>query len=241
MATGTNLAELLRRVRAEARHSPNAGSGINADSTIREMLARIQRVEWMDRPWRHLRVRREITTVAGQHLYAWPADLAFDRVVYAFVQWGTDWLPLNPGVTEADYNVLAEGERQDPPKRWDYREGNSLELWPTPATTMTIRLWGIKALGPLVADSDTAALDDDLLVLMAAAELLAQQKAPDAQAKLAAANRVRSSLLGNPNKSKVGSFLAGQRRGFHSSIGSRLEVVRGVGSVQWDGSGAWAE
>lgn len=241
MSTGTNLAELLRRVRAEARHSVNAGAGLNADSTIREMIARVQRVEWMSFHWRHLRVRREITTAEGQYLYDWPSDLAYDRVVYGFVLWGQTWQRLEPGIGEGDYNSRAEGEVQDPPRRWDYREGNQLELWPTPATAMTVRLWGIKALPPLVADADTAVLDDDLIVLLAAAELLAQQKAPDAQAKLTSANRVRAALLGNSNKNKVGSFLAGQRRGFSTSGGSRLEVVRGVGSVQWDGSGVWAE
>lgn len=241
MPTGTNLAELLRRLRAEARHARNAGAGLNADDTLREMLARIQRTEWLDRAWRHMRVRREITTAEGQYLYDWPADLAFDRVVYGFVLWGNSWCPLAPGIGEAEYNIREEGEGQDPPKRWDYREGNKLELWPAPLTAMTVRLWGIKTLGPLVADDDTADLDDDLLVLLGAAELLAQQKAPDAPAKLAAANRIRTALLGNASKARVGSFLAGQRRGFNAAGGSRLEVVRGVGSVQWDGTGVWAE
>lgn len=241
MPVGATLADLLRRTRIEARHSTNAGAGISSDGQIREMLARIQEVEWLDHPWRHLRVRRDITTADGANLYDWPLDLAFDRVIYAFVKWGESWRPLSPGITEVEYNNQAEGEKQDPPRRWDYREGNKLELWPTPTQALTVRLWGIKTLGPLVADGDIATLDDRLLILLAAAELLTQQKAPDAAAKLTAANRVRAALKGHGTKSKVGSFLSGQRRGFDYERGSRLEVVRGIGSVQWDGSGAWAE
>lgn len=241
MPVGTNLAALLVMLRAEARHSPNAAAGLNADATLRQTLARVQRSEWVEHGWRHLRVRRGVTTAAGSTTYAWPSDLAFDRVVYAFVQWGTEWIPLEHGISEADYNALAEGVEQDPPRRWDYREGNTLELWPTPASALTVRLWGYKALAPLVQDSDLADIDDDLLVLVAAAELLAQQKAPDAQAKQAAANRRRAALLGNASKNKIGSFLAGQRHTMTPGNRSRLDVVRGIGSVSWDGSGTWGE
>ena len=52
----------------------------------------------------------------------------------------------------------------------------------------TLRLRGVKTLSALVALDDTADLDDQLVVLFSAAELLARQKSGDAQLKLAQAN-----------------------------------------------------
>lgn len=239
MAYGVSLAALLVKVRAEARHSANAGAGLNADGSIRQMLARIQETEYLEREWRHLRVRRNITTVPDQRIYDWPSDLSWERATHCWVKWGNQWQLVLPGIDEGDYNSLDVGVQQDPPRRWDLTEDNKLELWPTPATEMSVRLCGIKALGPLVADTDTADLDDVLLYLLAAAELLAVQKAPDAQAKMAAANRRRASLVGLAKKDRELSFLAGQRRGFGSSPGSRLEVTRGRGTIAWDSGGVW--
>lgn len=239
MAYGTSLAELLVKTRAEARHSANAGAGLNSDATLRQMLSRIQETEYLERDWRHMRVRRDISTVADERIYDWPADLAFDRATHAWVQWGNEWRLLSPGIDESHYNHLAPGVKQDPPRQWDRTEDNKIELWPTPATAMTFRLCGIKSLSPLVADGDTADLDDVLLYLLAAAELLALQKAPDAGAKLTAANRRRNALIGSGDKKRSYSFLSGQMRGFGGRVGSRLHVVNGQGSITWDGSAVW--
>ena len=69
-----------------------------------------------------------------------------------------------------------------------------IEVWPIPSqagssTTGegTLRLEGIRKLSPLIALSDTADLDDQLIVLHAAGELLQRQKSADAQLKLAQA------------------------------------------------------
>lgn len=238
MAYGVSLAQLLVEMRAEARHSASAAAGINADASLRQMLARVQRTEWLSREWEHLKIRRDIVLVPGQRTYDWPADLSFDRATHAWVKWGNEWRFVAPGITESEYNHLDVGGEQDPVQRWGRTEDNHVEVWPTPATEATFRLCGIKALGPLVADGDVAALDSDLLVLLGAAELLVQQKAPDARVKAEAAQRVRNMLVGNADKPKVRSFLAGQRRGFGDSTGSRLEVTKGRGSMTWD-SGVW--
>ena len=244
MALGTNLAALLVMLRAEARLTQSVAAGLNADPTHRTMLARVQDDLWLARDWKHLQVSRDLSTQAGVRYYAWPADLAYDRAVTARVKWSQLWIDLAPGITEAHYNEIDPDLLvvQDPTRAWDLAEGNMLELWPIPATDgISIRLTGTKALPPLVADSDTAVLDDRLIVMFAAAELLALQKAPDAPAKLAAARTRLLALAGNDSKSKVVSMLSGQRRGFGGDVRSTLTVTQGRGSMTWDGGGRWAE
>lgn len=246
MALGANLAGLLGMLRAEARLTQNVGAGLNADITHRVLLARHQDDLWMLEGWKHLEVSRDITTDAGVRLYTWPVDLAFDRAVSVKAKWSSLWIDLSGGIDERHYNEVdpEQDSRQDPVRAWDLAEGNVLELWPLPASTGTmVRLTGTKALPPLVADSDVAIMDDRLIVLYAAAELLALQKAPDAPAKLAAANRRLLALRGNMNKNKVRSFLAGQGRGFGGvRPSSELRIIGGRGSIgAWDGPVEWAE
>ena len=100
-------------------------------------------------------------------------------------------------VTTTDV-AMADGvdaEQSDPPIRWDLLEDDetdaeAIEIWPVPATS-DAELWlvGKRALGDLLVDADTALLDDQLLYLTAAAELLARSKKADAQTKAVAAAR----------------------------------------------------
>ena len=69
-----------------------------------------------------------------------------------------------------------------------------IEVWPIPANNGSsatkdgiVRLEGVKNLNPLSAKTDTADLDDQLIVLFAASELLTRQKSGDAQMKMAQA------------------------------------------------------
>lgn len=244
MAVGTNLAALLVMLRAEARLTQSVAAGLNADLSHRVLLARHQDDLWLARDWKHLQITRDLATQSGERLYAWPSDLSFERAVTARVKWSSQWIDLAPEITERNYNEMDPdlNVMSDPPRSWDLAEGNVLELWPMPAASGTVvRLIGTKALPALVADADTAVLDDRLIVLFAAAELLALQKAPDAAAKLAAAQRRLLALAGLASKKKSFSYLGGQQRGFGGRMTSRLDVTRGRGVVSWDGGGNWAE
>ena len=64
----------------------------------------------------------------------------------------------------------------------------------------TLRLKGVKNLNPLTAKTHTADLDDQLIVLFAAGELLARQKAPDAQMKMGQAQSHYQKIKGRLSK-----------------------------------------
>jgi hypothetical protein len=55
----------------------------------------------------------------------------------------------------------------------------------------------------MVNDSDVAMLDDNLIVLFAAAEMLARAKSDDAQGKMSAANELFTKLKGSGIKNDV--------------------------------------
>lgn len=100
-------------------------------------------------------------------------------------------------VTTTDV-AMASGvnaEQSDPPEGWelledDETDAEAIEIWPVPSSS-DAELWlvGKRALGDLLVDADTALLDDQLLVLTAAAELLVKSKKADAQVKAVAAGR----------------------------------------------------
>lgn len=99
-------------------------------------------------------------------------------------------------VTTTDVAMASgvDAEQGDPIRNWEIRDnpetGNDeIEVWPVPSATDTLYLPGKKALSALSADSDTADLDDMLIVITLAAEILARSKMKDAEAKASMAQR----------------------------------------------------
>lgn len=180
MATGATLEALVLGLRGEMLQSVNALHGVNSDPAYKRILARAQRQLWLDFAWPHLRVDRDVALAAGQRYYDFPADLALDRVEKVAAKWSGKWHPLCRGIGSDQYNQYDSDEdvRVDPAWNWNPYGTSQFEIWPMPASDnlQTVRFRGIRALGPLVTDSDTADLDEDLLVLYAASELLADAK-----------------------------------------------------------------
>jgi hypothetical protein len=72
--------------------------------------------------------------------------------------------------------------------KWQIHDGNQFEVWPLPASNgALVRFSGRRKITPLVGDDDRCDLDDQLVVLYAAAEVEAKKSQKDADLKLAAA------------------------------------------------------
>lgn len=205
MARRTTLVKLLDDLRAECRISLNpAHNRQNRDVQIRA-LQRKQEWFWNDFAWPHLRVDRYIDLSAGQRYYEMPDDLDITRItqiqrrysdVYSPLCWGIDASAL--AIYDSDLD-----SRAWPVQRVQISEDERLEVWPIPdqnfdSVTLDGRLkvTGIRTLKPLVADTDRADIDGDLLVLHCAAEYLASTGAKDAQIKLDQANALYLKLRG---------------------------------------------
>ena len=212
MARGTQLSVILSMVREEARHSTNVALGRNSRDALINLIVRTQIMLWEENDWEFLKVDRDVPTAAGQRYYSFPADLDYERIIHANFKMGSAWMPLTYGIDTEQFASYDSdiGVTATPLRRWRFHQdgGDQFELWPFPPdATQTVRFRGIKRLAALVADTDRADLDDRLISLWAAAELLAHQKAEDAKAKLAAGQKLLRRLTGR-NK-KQGMFVMG--------------------------------
>ena len=189
MARNKQLLELVAQLRAETGRSQNVSVGVDEVENLKEILRRNQEVLYDDYDWPHMRVERSVTLAAGQRYYDLPSDLDFDRITAIKYKYNNVYTDLERGISFDDFSIIDSNadERSSPALKWDIRNtgnGEQLEVWPIPNATNTIRFFGTKQLGALVEDNDTADLDDRLIVLASAAEVLSRQKAPDAKIKI---------------------------------------------------------
>jgi hypothetical protein len=191
MAKGAQFLQLYTDLRAELRRSTSVAVGSDDLDVLKRTINHVYRTLYIDFEWPHMRkVFPKITLNAGQRYYDFPADLDNDLLEKAVVWNGNVKTDLQVGIGFDEYGYLDsdEDERQDPIQAIDFRfTGTSiqLEVWPIPASSDNkLQLKGYLLLDRLVNDIDKCWLDDELVVLFAAAELLKGTKAEDADSKL---------------------------------------------------------
>lgn len=224
MARNTTLSRLLDMYRAECKMSLNvAHNNQDRDRQVNQ-LQMTQEWLWEDFDWPLLRVDRQINLASGQRYYSPPEDIHIDRIDRVEVYFDAAYQRLHPGIDDNHYTAYnsALDQRQWPPQRWRISEDEQMEIWPVPdgnsdLTTLegTVRVTGIRKLKPLVADNDRADLDDQLIVLWAAAETLASSGDKAANLKLEKAKSRYAKLRGAqiPRK-KFRMFGVGERDNF---------------------------
>lgn len=236
MARGVSLGQLLEDVRAEVGHSLQPNLGKASRDVLIGMIQRVQKRLWEDYSWPHLKVTRDIEIQAGQRYYDLPNDVVFERVERVETKHGDYWTKLHYGIGAAQYNQhdSDRGVRSSPIRRYDAYENNQIEFWPIPennsdATTGTdsIRIYGIRNLSPFIATSDLADLDDQLIVLYAAAEVLTRQKQSDAQNKLAQAQAHYQRLKARMSKTDTFVIGGGEPEGLYRPKGPPLIATTG--------------
>jgi hypothetical protein len=210
MARNVTLGELIDDVRAEAGHSLQANLGVAMREVLVKVLQRQQRRLWEDYDWTFLRVDRDVAVQAGQRYYDIPADLTLERIEKVQFKYGDRWIPMHHGIhrEHLDQHDSDKGIRSFPVERWAEHENDQVEFWPIPSqngslaqSSDIVRFTGIRRLRPLVAESDRADLDDTLLVLYSAAEILAREKSADAGLKLQLAEKHYARLKARNSKS----------------------------------------
>ena len=131
------------------------------------------------------------------------------------VFWSNVWIELEYGIGSDEFNYLNSdqpGQQQDPIQKWRWSSEGQFEIWPVNNTAQKIRFTGQRALDALVTDNDTADLDDLLIVLFVAADILIKGKQPDGQLTLAQAQeRLARQRGAYPTKPK--GFVFGGRDG----------------------------
>jgi hypothetical protein len=197
MALRTTLEELVEMVRDEARLSTNTSRGTDHRSHIVRLIKRHYEILLADHEWEHLMIRREDAgkiMQAGQRYYDFPAELDTGRIHKVWYKWGNDWRPLIYGITPADYNDQDSDldERRDPAEKWDFYGAKQFEVWPVPITNGNeVRFEGVRKAEQLLHENSRADLDDNMLALFVAAEILAENgQEESARLKIDAARRI---------------------------------------------------
>ncbi|ALA16080.1 MULTISPECIES: hypothetical protein [Chelatococcus] len=238
MPRGTQLIELVGFLREEIGRSTDMSVGNDDVPALKRIIRRTQNTLYAKWDWPFLMVKPTIQLQQGQRYYDFPEGLSYDKIQEIVVWWNEQPMPLIRGIGPAQYLILnsEKGQRVDPVRRWDVYDSEfgipQMEVWPVPASNhQRIQMWGKRNLRPLVKDSDRADLDDDLIVLFAAAEMLMRQEDKDAEAKLAAARDLFEALKAD-SKSEQRTYAMGRGSGAGSgwpNITNRAIVIVGGG------------
>lgn len=201
MARNTTLGQIVGMLRDEIGRSNAAGSAGVADfNTLKQLINRYYESLYLDYDWPHLRfIAPRVSLSPGERYYDVPTALDYERIE-KIVTW-TNGRPydLDRGIAEDDYRIFSseDGERADPPLKWDIRHTGTkeqIEIWPMPASAgQSFQITSFRKFVRLIADGDTCKLDDNLIVLFAAAEAADEKAAPG---KLAAAKALYNRLRG---------------------------------------------
>lgn len=214
MARGTTLQKLVADLRIEARYDPDPALSRNMKALLERTLITTQEFLYDEFDWPFLQVYRDINLEAGSRYYDFPADMNLERVQQVDVYYSGDWRPVDRHIDLQHYNAhdSDHNERTDPVLKWDIADlgqGPQLEVWPLPASPSILRITGIRNLGPMVNDEDRADLDDMMIVLYAAGEMLASSDKDLSAVKLQKAKARRDTMQGRTTKTRTNRFSLG--------------------------------
>lgn len=210
-------------LREELGRSSNVAVGVDDAIGLKQKLARAQQLLYDDYDWPFLRERFVLQLNAGQRYYTMPAGLNIERIEETYLYYGTLPRPMERGIEEEDFASFNSdnGVMADPALKWDVRwtgTSEQIEIWPIPASQNNMVFRGIRNLRPLLADADVCDIDDQVIVLTCAGELLAKSDSSSSAmlVKLAgnrlerlksrmrgAAKRYRQGMGGTPSRPTV--------------------------------------
>jgi hypothetical protein len=190
VARGTQLEQLVEDLRNEIGKATSLTVGNSDLPGLKQKLRRTQEVLYDEYDWPFLHQDFRLDLAAGERFYDLPTDgssvLNLEGIETVHNFYSNFPVPLARGISVADYAVYnsLDDVRSDPALKWDIRwtgTSEQIEIWPIPvANTNFLMFSGKRALRPLVADADVADLDDQLLVLWTAGEILLRQGATSA-------------------------------------------------------------
>lgn len=187
-----------------------SGTNTTRDAQLRVLLSNKQKFLTTEYDWEFLERHWDVPAPAGTQYLALPtttaatpaavtSDINFDRDVTVEVLYGSRYFPVMDGISDMEYNTFnyaLNGATSAPIQRWrlatnpnETSSANQFEVWPVPSGDQVVRFTGQRTVQALASDTDKADLDDVLIVLAVAAEILLRSKQADAQLKLQLAQR----------------------------------------------------
>lgn len=175
----------------------------------------------------------------------------FERPLNAYIWWSQSWLDLDIGIGIEEFNFRnSDGsppdtgvppETLDPVQRWQYNDQIQFEVWPVPASTQTLRFVGQRVVNPLTTFTPNASpatsnqlatpnwtatldLDDEMVTLFAAAEILADKPAGQILMKNAQ-NRMAYVRASYPKRTKIAGFGQHRNKQLQRNIPVRVNIA----------------
>lgn len=186
--------QLITDLRAELGKSTDPAAGVADLPTLKQVLSRNYEAAYQGYDWPHLnKIFDKITLNAGQRYYDFPEDCDYDDLSRVVVWWNRLPVDIERGIGFEEYSTYdsEEGATSDPVLKWDVRFTDTheqMEVWPVPASNnQAIQIEGQVRFVPLINDEDLCRIDDQVVVLASAVELVPTKDRQAAQAKLAAA------------------------------------------------------
>lgn len=189
MARQTTLATLYTMLKAKLGQNTVQ---TNTQTRYYQLLSDKQKWLANEYDFPFLKDKFDVAVPAGSRYLSFPtidnegntAAINLERPILVEVFWTNEWQVVEFGIGSTEYNYLnsdAVGQIQDPIQRWDWTGEQEFEIWPIPATAQKIRFTGQRQLSVLAADTDKADLDDEMLVLFVAADILMRSRQADAE------------------------------------------------------------
>lgn len=186
MARGTQFIKLIEMLRGELARATSVAVGVDDAAGLKIKLRARQELLYDEYDWPFLRERFKKPLEWSERYYDMPDGLNLERIEESHVYFGNLPRKIERGILEEDYAYFNSdnGIVADPVLKWDVRftgTNPQIEVWPVPASNNQYLIWrGIRNLRPLIADSDVADLDDQLIVLLTAAEIMEKEASPSA-------------------------------------------------------------
>lgn len=212
MARGTQFSQLVYMLRAEVRRSVSSNVGVDDLPDLKQAINRQYAIMTVKHDWPFLeKYFATVPLATGQRYYQPPTGLVYDRIKAAAVYFSGVPQRLERGISFEDYALFDPDALaySDPVLKFDIRTGSAsqeqIEVWPVPSSNAQyLRFFGYVATPPLINDADLCWIDDMLVVLFAAADVLALDMSeprvglpPAAQLKLAVAKEYEALLVAN--------------------------------------------
>lgn len=249
MPTGTQLVQLRKMLNCEAGQEMDETISPATVAINNQLLNNQQSFLVNQHSFLLGKTVVNLQATVGQQYYVVPAGIDFDRLEQpTFTNVNNFRYRIGYGIGQEEYNLFRSdlGVRASPVMRWQFVNVNGvlqIELWPIPSVPQTIIFTGTLPLTQMVNDTDTCVIDDLILVLFTAAELLARHGSGDFQAKAAKAKAALDSLKSTiPIQYEVWNISGVQPRfdEFYKGNNKRPTVAvngGGSGGISMSGSG----
>lgn len=195
MALRTTFEQLTEMVFDECGSSSATSRNNDNRAYVQRLIKRHYEFLCDDHDWAFLHITNDDATKtlqAGENHYDFPVAMDLKNTLQADTYYGNVWVPLIYGIDMQDYTAMnpETDQRADPQIKWRIYNDRQFEVWPMPASDGNkVRFKGKKLPEALVGDTSCADMDDHLLVLYVASEVVAKKDGKDAQLKIAAAQR----------------------------------------------------